>query len=128
MSELKLRPTKREAGASRSQKPRNRKTAFNHRCVRVISVVAQTKIKIHARFATPEDTARALGVPMRRVRKLIKLIDSYRSLKKAGLSDKKALRRLNKTSAFKNAPPIREMVPGSNRIRPAEAKNSATTI
>lgn len=68
--------------------------------------MAQTKIKIHARFATPEDTARALGVPMRRVRKLIKLIDSYRSLKKAGLSDKKALRRLNKTSAFKNAPPI----------------------
>jgi hypothetical protein len=68
--------------------------------------VAQTKIKIHARFATPEDTARALGVPMRRVRKLIKLIDSYRSLKKAGLSDKKALRKLDKTSAFENVPAI----------------------
>ena len=66
--------------------------------------MVQTKIKIHARFATLEDTARALGVPMRRARKLVKLIDSYRSFKKAGLSDKKALRELDKSSSFKNVP------------------------
>jgi hypothetical protein len=65
--------------------------------------VAQTKIKIHARFATLEDTAKALGVPMRRARKLVKLIDSYRSFKKAGLSDKKALLELDKSSSFKDA-------------------------
>jgi hypothetical protein len=81
--------------------------------------VAQTKIKIHARFATPEDTARALGVPVRRARKLIKLIDSYRSLKKAGLSDKKALRELDKTSAFKNVPAI-----SRNRPRPESESGS----
>jgi len=66
--------------------------------------VAQTKIKIHARFATLEDTAKALGVPMRRARKLVKLFDSYRSFKKAGLSDKKALRELDKSSSFREAP------------------------
>jgi hypothetical protein len=68
--------------------------------------VAQTKVKIHARFATLEDTAKALGVPMRHARKLLKLIDSYRSLKKAGLSNKKALRELDKPSSFKNVPAV----------------------
>lgn len=65
--------------------------------------MAQTKIKIHARFATLEDTARTLGVPMRRARRLLKLIDSFRNLKKAGFSDKKALQELDNSSSFKHA-------------------------
>ena len=71
------------------------------------------RVKIHARFATLEDTARTLGVPMRRARKLLKLIDSYRSLKKAGLSDRKALQELDKTSSSRNVPAV-----SSNGSRP----------
>ncbi|MGA7915953.1 MAG: hypothetical protein WCA00_12010 [Candidatus Acidiferrales bacterium] len=56
-------------------------------------------VKINARFATVEDTAEALGVPMRRVRELTKFVDTFRDLKKAGLSNRKALRALKKGTA-----------------------------
>jgi hypothetical protein len=36
------------------------------------------KVKINARFATVEDTAKALGVPLGRARKLARLVDPSR--------------------------------------------------
>jgi hypothetical protein len=36
------------------------------------------KVKINARFATVEDTAKALGVPLSRARKLARLVDPSR--------------------------------------------------
>lgn len=53
------------------------------------------RVKIHARFATVEDTARALGVPLRRARKLLKLVDSYSRFREAGFSKSKALRAID---------------------------------
>jgi hypothetical protein len=50
------------------------------------------RVEINARFATVEDTAKALGVPIKRPRRLVKLADSYRRFKEAGLSTAKALR------------------------------------
>jgi hypothetical protein len=49
-------------------------------------VLDSDESKMNARFATTEDTARALGVPLSRARKLAKLVDSYRSFKSAGIS------------------------------------------
>src|SRR5271156_1066256 len=56
------------------------------------------KVKIHARFATPEDTARALGGQLSRARKLAKLVDSYRLFKQTDLSNPKSARSGEKVS------------------------------
>jgi hypothetical protein len=55
------------------------------------------KVKIHARFATAEDTARVFGVPLSRARKLAKLVDSYR-FKQTELSNSKSTRSAQRDS------------------------------
>jgi hypothetical protein len=50
------------------------------------------RVKINRRYATVEDTAKALGVPRDRAIELTRLFDSYGQLKKSGLSVSRALR------------------------------------
>jgi hypothetical protein len=61
------------------------------------------KVKINARFATAEDTARALGVPLGRARKLARLVDSYSLFKRTGRSNSNAAQTAESISFSKKA-------------------------
>jgi hypothetical protein len=56
------------------------------------------KVKINARFATVEDTAKALGVPLARARKLARLVDPSRYRNRSATVDSKVSQRHDWTS------------------------------
>ena len=77
---------------------RDGETTFNHHRRRVISVEDPMRAKINARFATVEDAAKALGVPLSRARKLARLVDPSRYVNRSVIVDSKVSQKLDGTS------------------------------